>query len=156
MIYAGEDPKFIARRIVICASEDVGNADPHALMLAVAAARAVEYIGLPECVLNLAQAAAYIACAPKSNASSKAISLAMGDIGKKQGGIPVHLKDSHYPGAAELKHGTGYKYPHDYPGNYVKQQYLPDELTGTVYYEPTENGVEKKIKEALRKLRGEG
>ncbi|KAI4453800.1 werner helicase-interacting protein 1 family member [Holotrichia oblita] len=155
MIYAGEDPKFIARRIVICASEDVGNADPHALMVAVAAAQAVEFIGLPECQLNLAQAVVYIACAPKSNASSSGIFRAMQDVQKiTTSGVPIHLKDSHYPGAVNLDHGTGYKYAHDYPGNYVVQQYLPDELKGTVYYEPTENGVEKKIKESLKRLRG--
>ncbi|MDR1689007.1 MAG: replication-associated recombination protein A [Clostridiales bacterium] len=155
MVHAGEDPKFISRRIVICASEDVGNADPHALMVAIAAARAVEYIGLPEGILNLAQAVTYVACAPKSNASTVAISKAMDDVQKKSvSGVPLHLRDSHYPGAAQFGHGTDYKYAHDYPGNYVKQQYLPDELAGTIYYEPSENGVEKKIKEALARIRG--
>lgn len=157
MLYAGEDPKFIARRIVICASEDIGNADPHALMVAVAAAQAVDYIGLPECMLNLSQAVVYISCAPKSNASSAAISRAMDDVGKiATSGVPIHLKDSHYPGAAAMNHGKDYKYAHNYPGNYVKQQYMPDELLGTIYYEPTENGVEKKIGESLKKLRGLG
>lgn len=156
MIYAGEDPKFIARRIVICASEDVGNADPHALLVAVAAAQAVDYIGLPEAMLNLSQAVVYISCAPKSNASSAAISAAMDDVWKiSTSGIPIHLRDSHYPGAKELNHGTDYKYAHDYPGNYVRQQYMPNELVGTIYYKPTENGVEKKIGESLRKLRGQ-
>jgi len=155
MIAAGEDPKFIARRVVICASEDVGNADPHALMLAVAAARAVEYIGLPECALNLAQAVTYIAAAPKSNAATIAITKATDDVNKITASVPTHLRDSHYPGARELKHGAGYKYPHDYPGHYVEQEYMPDELKGKIYYEPTENGVEKKIREALKRLRNE-
>jgi len=153
MLYAGEDPKFIARRIVICASEDVGNADPHALMVAVAAARATEYIGLPECMLNLSQAVIYIACAPKSNAAATAISRALDDIGKIASAIPNHLKDSHYVGAAEFGHGKDYKYAHDFPENYVPQQYMPDELLGTFYYIPTENGVEKKIGESLKKRR---
>jgi putative ATPase len=121
--------------------------------VAVAAARAVEIIGLPECQLNLSQAAIYVACAPKSNACTTAISQALKDIEKISSSVPNHLKDAHYAAAANLGHGTGYKYAHDYPGNYVSQQYLPEELTGTVYYSPTENGVEKKIGELLRKLR---
>lgn len=155
MIYAGEDPKFIARRIVICASEDVGNADPHALMVAVSAAQAVNFIGMPESRIILAQAVTYIACAPKSNASYMGIDAALSDVKTKRiKTVPPHLKDAHYNGAESLGNGNGYKYAHDYPGHYVKQQYLPDELVGTVYYEPTQNGVEKKISESLKKLRG--
>ena len=155
MIYAGEDPKFIARRIVICASEDVGNADPHALQVAVSAAQAVNMIGMPESRIILAQAVTYIACAPKSNSSIMGIEHAMADVKKVTvSGVPAHLRDAHYSGAAKMDHGVGYKYAHDYPGHYVKQQYLPDELVGNIYYEPSENGVEKKISESLRRLRG--
>ncbi len=155
MIYAGEDPKFIARRIIICASEDVGNADPHALQVAVSAAEAVNMIGMPEGRIILAQAVAYVSCAPKSNAAIMAIENAMSDVKNiTVSGVPAHLRDSHYSGAAELEHGVGYKYAHNYPGHYVKQQYLPDELVGKIYYEPSENGVEKKISESLRRLRG--
>jgi len=154
MIYAGEDPKFIARRIVICASEDVGNADPHALQVAVAAMQAVQFIGMPEGMFALTQAVAYIASAPKSNASCLAITEALADVAKVQiKTLPPHLQDAHYKGAADLNRGTGYKYPHDFPGNYIPQQYLPDELKDRCYYRPTENGVEKKISEALKKLR---
>lgn len=154
MIYAGEDPKFIARRIVICASEDVGNADPHALQVAVAASQATQFIGLPECQIILAQAVTYIACAPKSNSAVIGITAAMKDVAEVQiSGIPRHLKDSHYPGAKKLKSGEGYKYAHDYPGHYIPQQYLPDELKDKVYYQPSDNGVEKKIKESLARLR---
>ena len=156
MIYAGEDPKFIARRIVICASEDVGNADPHALQVAVSAAEAVNFIGMPESRIILAQAAVYVACAPKSNASYLGIDMALSDVKNiKIKTVPNHLKDAHYAGAKDLNHGVGYKYAHDYEGHYVKQQYLPDELLGKRYYEPSDNGVEKKIKESLRRLRGE-
>ncbi len=155
MLYAGEDPKFIARRIVICASEDVGNADPHALQVAVSAAQAVDFIGMPESRIILAQAVTYISCAPKSNASYLGVEKAFHDVRTvKIKSVPNHLKDSHYPGAKELGHGIGYKYAHDFEGHYVKQQYLPDELVGTVYYEPTENGVEKRIKESLLRRRG--
>lgn len=154
MIYAGEDPKFIARRIVICASEDVGNADPHALQVAVAASQATQFIGLPECQIILAQAVTYIACAPKSNSAVIGITAAMKDVAEVQiSGIPRHLKDSHYTGAKKLKSGEGYKYAHDYPGHYIPQQYLPDELKDKVYYQPSDNGVEKKIKESLARLR---
>ena len=154
MIYAGEDPKFIARRIVICASEDVGNADPHALMVAVNAAQAVNFIGMPESRIILAQAVTYIACAPKSNASYLGIDKALSDVKHKRiKTVPPHLKDAHYNGAESLGNGNGYKYAHDYPAHYVKQQYLPDELVGTVYYEPSENGIEKKIKDKLDRLR---
>ena len=154
MIYAGEDPKFIARRIVILASEDIGNADPHALQVAVAAFQAVQFIGMPEGQFALAQAVAYMASAPKSNASCTAISNAMRDVEKIHiKTLPPHLQDSHYKSAPELNRGIGYKYPHDFPGNYIPQQYFPDELADRCYYNPTENGVEKKIAEALRNLR---
>lgn len=156
MIYAGEDPRFIARRVVICASEDVGNADPHALQVAVAAMEAVNFVGMPEGQIPLAQAVSYIACAPKSNAAYMGLEKALSDVRTKRiKTVPPHLKDAHYSGSQELGHGIGYKYAHDYPGHYVKQQYLPDELVGTVYYEPTENGVERRIGEHLRRLRGE-
>ncbi len=146
MLYAGEDIKFIARRIVICASEDVGNADPRALQVAVSAFEAVNMIGMPESRIILAQAAAYVACAPKSNASIMAIDKALNDVKTVQtSGVPVHLKDAHYKGAQKLGHGIGYKYAHNYKNHYVKQQYLPDELINEKYYEPTENGYEKKI-----------
>ncbi|MCL2603297.1 MAG: replication-associated recombination protein A [Defluviitaleaceae bacterium] len=152
MIYAGEDPKFIARRIVICAAEDVGNADPHALLVAQAAAHAVEFIGLPEGRIPLAQAVIYIACAPKSNATNDAIVEAMRDVENIQiKSLPPYLRD---PGFGNtLGHGEGYKYAHDYPGHYVRQQYLPDEVKDRIYYRPSENGVEKKIKESLDKVR---
>jgi putative ATPase len=160
MIYAGEDPKFIARRVVICAAEDVGNADPHALLVATAAANAVDFIGLPEGRIPLAQAVIYIACAPKSNATNNAIVEAMRDVENIQiKALPHHLRDPGFGGSKPwgvgngMGHGEGYKYAHDYPGNYVRQQYLPDELKGRIYYRPTENGVEKKIKESLEALR---
>ncbi|MBR1443693.1 MAG: replication-associated recombination protein A [Firmicutes bacterium] len=154
MLYAGEDPKFIARRIVICASEDVGNADPRALEIAVAAARAVEFIGMPECRINLSQAALYVASAPKSNAAIMAIDNAMSDVRHiRTSGVPRHLRDAHYGGAKELGNGIGYKYAHDYPNNYVEQQYLPDELVGKKYYEPSGNGYEKNIQEWLEFLK---
>ena len=153
MLYAGEDPKFIARRIVIAASEDVGNADPHALQIAVAAAQAVEFIGMPECRIILAQAVTYISCAPKSNASYMGIEKAMEDVCNIQiKAVPKHLQDCHYAGAKEMGKGIGYQYAHDFPGHYVPQQYLPDELVNKIYYEPTENGVEKKIKQSLKRL----
>lgn len=156
MIYAGEDPKFIARRVVICASEDVGNADPHALQVAVAAMEAVNFIGMPEGRIPLAQAVTYVACAPKSNAAYLGINKALSDVRNiRIRSVPPHLQDSSYSGSQELGHGIGYKYAHDYPGHYVKQQYLPDELVGTVYYAPTDNGVERRIKEHLRRLKGE-
>ena len=151
MLYAGEDPKFIARRIVICASEDVGNADPHALQVAVSAMHAVQFLGMPEGKFALSQAALYIACAPKSNAACKAVDAAFEDVASVQiKSIPQHLQDAHYKGAKDLNRGTGYKYPHNFPGNYIKQQYLPDELVGKTYYTPTENGVEKRIAESLK------
>ena len=151
MIYAGEDPRFIARRIVICASEDVGNADPQALILANAALQAAEFVGLPEARIILAQAAVYVACAPKSNAVYLAIDRALADVKEQRThGVPGHLKDSHYKGAEKLGHGTGYKYAHDYPQHYVKQEYMPHEAA---YYEPTLQGYEAKIKERMDKLK---
>lgn len=155
MIEAGEDPKFIARRIVICASEDVGNADPQALTVATQAMLAVERIGMPEGRIILAQAASYIAFAPKSNAAYKAIDSALQDVRNKNiGQVPLHLKDAHYSGAKELGRGTKYLYPHDYKGHYVKQQYLPDVLERQCYYELSDEGYEKKIQQLL-KLRKE-
>jgi putative ATPase len=151
MIYAGEDPLFIARRIVIAASEDVGNADPRAIVVATAAYQAVERIGMPEGKLPLAQAALYVASAPKSNASYLAIQEAMKDIEEgKLLPVPDHLKDAHYKGAARLGRGKGYKYPHDYPGHFTAQEYLPQKRE---YYRPTEQGEEKKIKERLAGLK---
>ncbi|MDA8423983.1 MAG: replication-associated recombination protein A [Nitrospiraceae bacterium] len=151
MIYAGEDPLFIARRIVIAASEDVGNADPRALFVATSAYQAVERIGMPEGALPLAQAAVYVASAPKSNASYLGIKAAMKDI--EEGNllpVPDHLKDAHYKGATRLGRGKGYKYPHDFPGHYVAQDYLPHKRE---YYRPTEQGEEKRIKERLAGLK---
>ena len=146
MLYAGEDIKFIARRIMICAAEDVSNADPQALIVAVSAAQAAERVGMPESQIILAQAVSYVASAPKSN--SAAINRAMETVqNEKTGAVPPHLRDSHYKGAKELGYGTGYKYAHDYPKHYVKQQYLPDNLTGRRFYIPSDNGYEKKIQE---------
>lgn len=156
MIDAGESVTFIARRIMICASEDVGNADPQALQVAVAAAQAVERIGLPEARIILAQAVTYVAGAPKSNAAYIAVNQALDAVRKKKNGlVPNHLRDSSYKGASKLGRGIGYQYAHDFPGHYVKQQYLPDELLGTVFYEPTENGYEKYIKKYLDSLKKE-
>jgi putative ATPase len=151
MIYAGEDPRFIARRIVICAAEDVGNADPQALVLAQAALGVSEFVGMPEARIPLAQAAVYVACAPKSNAAYLGIERALRDV--KEGrvmDVPQHLRDSSYAGAKKLNRGTGYKYAHDYPGHYVDQEYMPVKKT---FYEPQEIGYEKKIKERLNSLR---
>lgn len=150
MLYAGEDIKFIARRIMICASEDVGNADPNALVVAVSAAQAVERVGMPEAQLILSQAAIYVASAPKSNAACLAIGRAM-DIVKttKTAPVPAHLRDSHYRGAQKLGRGLGYLYAHNFPNHYVEQQYLPYGLTEEKFYEPTENGYEKQIKSHL-------
>ncbi|HIT63301.1 MAG TPA: replication-associated recombination protein A [Candidatus Ventrimonas merdavium] len=153
MLYAGEDIKFIARRIIICASEDVGNADPQALCVAVSAAQAVERIGMPEAQIILSQAVTYVACAPKSNAACNAVFAAMGAVRDQRAmPVPAHLQDAHYRGAKDLGHGTGYKYAHDYPNHYVKQQYLPDGLAGQRFYEPTEMGYEKRIREHLEFL----
>ncbi|MGN1187408.1 MAG: replication-associated recombination protein A, partial [Lachnospiraceae bacterium] len=153
MLYAGEDIKFIARRIMICASEDVGNADPQALVVASAACQAVERIGMPEARIILAQAVTYIATAPKSNASYLGIDKALAQVqNEKTAVIPPHLQDAHYKGAAKLGHGTGYLYAHDYPMHYVRQQYLPDTLVGTKFYEPTDIGYEKNISEHMKRL----
>lgn len=150
MIEAGEDPKFIARRIVICASEDVGNADPQALILATNAMMAIERIGMPEGRLILAQAATYIACAPKSNAAYMGIDTALQDIRTKDiGTVPLHLKDAHYSGAKELGRGVDYLYPHSYPNHYVAQQYLPATLEGVKYYNLSDEGYENKLKQSL-------
>ena len=154
MLYAGEDIKFIARRIMICAAEDVGNADPQALTVAVSAAQAVERIGMPEAQIILSQAVIYVATAAKSNSACNAVFEAM-DAVKNQRSMPVpaHLQDSHYGGSAKLGHGIGYKYAHNYPNHYVKQQYLPDGMEGQVFYHPSENGYESKIGEHMRFLR---
>lgn len=155
MLYAGEDIKFIARRIMICASEDVGNADPQALVVPVAAAQAVERLGMPEAQIVLSQAVSYVAAAPKSNAACVAALEAMEAVeSDRTAPIPVHLQDAHYKGAAKLGHGLGYKYAHDYPNHYVKQQYLPDGYEGRKFYRPTNNGYEKKMKEYLEKIKG--
>ncbi len=154
MLNAGEDPKFIARRMMICASEDVGNADPQALQVAVAASLAVERLGMPEARITLAQAVTYIATAPKSNAAYLAVDEAINTV-RETGNlsIPAHLQDAHYKGAARLGHGIGYKYAHDYKDHYVRQQYLPYELNGKEFYRPTGNGYEKKISEHMKKLK---
>lgn len=153
MIKAGEDPKFIARRIIICASEDVGNADPRALEVAVNAFKAVEIIGFPEGRIILAQAVLYIACAPKSNSSIIAIDKAMDAVEKHSLEVPIHLKDKHYSGAEKLGRGLSYKYPHDYDKYYVKQNYLPETLKNIHFYEPKESGYEAKIKKFLEYLK---
>ncbi|NTV30269.1 MAG: replication-associated recombination protein A, partial [Candidatus Omnitrophica bacterium] len=151
MIYAGEDPRFIARRICICAAEDVGNADPNALVVAASALQVAEFVGLPEARIPLAQAAVYVSCAPKSNAVYSGINRALEDVRtKKAGQVPKHLRDASYSGAAKLGHGEGYKYVHDFPNHYVPQEYMPFKA---VYYEPTEMGYEGKIKERLTALR---
>lgn len=156
MLYAGEEVAFIARCIMICAAEDVGNADPQALVVATNASMAVERIGMPEAQIILAQAAAYVACAPKSNASCEAIFSAMQAV-ERTGNLPIptHLQDAHYKGAAKLGHGTGYKYAHDYPNHYVRQQYLPYELDGQEFYKPSGNGYEVKIREHMKKIKSE-
>jgi len=154
MLYAGEDPRFIARRVCILAAEDVGNADPLALVLANAALQVSEFVGMPEARIPLAQAVIYVSCAPKSNASYLAIEKATQDIKENRvQGVPDHLKDASYRGAQELGHGTGYKYSHDYPGHYIKQDYIPKKIC---YYEPTDLGHEAKIKERLERLRQAG
>lgn len=154
MIEAGEDPKFIARRMVIFASEDIGNADPLALLIAVAAFEAVEKVGLPECAINLSHAAIYLSLAPKSNASYLAYKKVIEDLKKKpEITVPRKLRDSHYPGASFLGHGKGYRYPHDYEGHFYPESLLPEELKGKIYYSPTDQGFEKKLKERLERLR---
>lgn len=150
MLAAGEDPIFIARRIVICAAEDVGNADPNALLLAIAAAEAAAMIGWPEARLPLAQAATYIACAPKGNAVTQGIKKALEDVESKHNApVPSHLRDGSYKGAAKLGHGKGYLYPHDFPGHYVSQKYLPDNLGDAKYYRPSDSGYEKTQRQRL-------
>lgn len=153
MLYAGEDIRFISRRIMICASEDVGNADPMALTVAVSAAQAVERIGMPEAQIILSQAVLYVASAPKSNSATMAITDAMQSVKNKKTSVPVHLQDAHYGGHEALGHGVGYRYAHDYPEHYVEQQYLPDEIRGSVFYHPGDLGKEKEIKEWLNHLK---
>ena len=153
MLYAGEDVKFIARRIMILASEDIGNADPMAMVVASSAAAAVERVGMPEAQIILSQAVTYMACAPKSNAAYNAISEAMRVVKEtKTPPVPAHLQDAHYGAAEKLGHGVGYKYAHDYPNHYVKQQYLPDGLTDRVFYRPSDIGYEAKIQEYFKKI----
>lgn len=156
MLYAGESVTFIARRMMICASEDVGNADPQALVVATNASLAVERVGMPEAQIILSQAAAYIASAPKSNASCVAIEEAMNEVARSGNlAIPSHLQDAHYKGAQKLGHGVGYKYAHVYKNNYVKQQYLPYELNGQEFYRPSGNGYEQKIREHMARIKRE-
>ncbi|MEU5995125.1 replication-associated recombination protein A [Spirillospora sp. NPDC047418] len=154
MIEAGEDPRFIARRLIVHASEDVGMADPTALQTAVAAAQAVEFVGLPEARINLAQAVIHLALAPKSNAVITAVDGALGDVRKGLAGpVPGHLRDSHYKGAAKVGHGQGYQYAHDHPGGVVRQQYAPDSVDGREYYRPTRHGAEARFTEVLARIR---
>lgn len=155
-LYAGEEPEFLARRIMICASEDVGMANPSALQVAVAAAQAVMMVGMPEARILLAHAAVMVATSPKSNSAYAAINKALKDIEtKRTGEVPMHLRNAPAKGMDQLGYGQGYKYAHDYVGNYIKQNFLPDEMLGTLYYEPTGNGYESKIKEWLQKIRRE-
>jgi putative ATPase len=154
MIEAGEDPRFIARRVIISAAEDIGMADPQALLVAMAAADAVQLIGMPEGRIPLAEAVVYLATAPKSNAAYVALDAAIADVrAGKIGRVPKPLRDAHYPGAKSLGHGKGYRYAHDSPFGVVEQQYLPDELVGTTYYQPTNNGNERDVAARLEKLR---
>ena len=152
MLYAGEDIKFIARRIMICAAEDVGLADPNALNVAVSASLAVERVGMPEAQIILAEAATYVACAPKSNSSYEAVFAAMKTVGSVRTSVPPHLQDAHYKGSAKLGHGEGYQYAHDYPNHYVEQQYLPDEILGSRFLHLGTNGYEQKIRENFKKI----
>ncbi|MGI6017591.1 MAG: replication-associated recombination protein A [Marvinbryantia sp.] len=153
MLYAGESVTFISRRIMICAAEDVGNADPQALQVAVAAAQAVERVGMPEAQIILSQAVTYVASAPKSNSAVCAIADAMNAVRDCKATVPVHLQDSHYKGASKLGHGVGYEYAHDFPKHFSRQQYLPEELKDRTFYCPSENGYEKKIREYLKWVR---
>lgn len=155
MLYAGEDVKFIARRIMILASEDIGNADPQAICVAAAAAQAVERVGMPESQIILSQAASYMACAPKSNSAVNAISAAMESVKRTKTTVPSHLQDAHYGGHEKLGRGIGYKYAHNYPNHYVEQQYLPTEILGQHFYELSDMGYEKVLKENLKKIKGE-
>jgi putative ATPase len=153
MLTGGEDPKFIARRMIIFASEDIGNADPRALEVAIAVSRAVEFVGMPECRINLAHGVTYLSCAPKSNASYTAIDAAIAEVAQHGAQAPpVFLRSTGYSGAKTLGHGVGYRYPHD-DGGYNAQRYLPDKLAGKEFYHPTENGLEARIKEFLVRLR---
>ena len=152
MLYAGEDIKFIARRIMICAAEDVGLADPNALNVAVSASLAVERVGMPEAQIILAEAATYVACAPKSNSSCEAVFAAMKTVGSVRTSVPPHLQDAHYKGSVKLGHGEGYQYAHDYPNHYVEQQYLPDEILGSRFLHLGTNGYEQKIRENFKKI----
>src|SRR5256714_12977259 len=154
MLEGGEDPRFIARRMVVLASEDVGNADPQALVVATAAADAVDRVGLPECRLNLAQAATYLALAPKSNASYRGIQQATAQV-REHGAKPPppYLRDAHYPGARKLGRGVGYVYPHDEPGGLADQPLLPPELEGRRFYEPTDRGFEAELRRRLEEMR---
>ena len=157
MLEAGEDARFIARRLVILASEDVGMADPQGLLVADAAARAVEFVGLPEAQLNLAQAVVHLANAPKSNSVTAALGRAKEDVASQAAGaVPKHLRDAHYPGAARLGHGKGYVYPHDRPDAFVDQEYRPDHLAGNRYYEPSDRGHEAVVADRLRARRHPG
>ena len=152
MLASGEDLNFIARRIVICAAEDVGNADPRALVIAMAAAHAVQFLGMPEARIPLAEAVTYIAGAPKSNAAYLGIDAALADVRSRNcGSVPLNLRDAHYKGATKLGHGVKYRYAHDFPNHFIKQQYLPEKLKGTRYYAPTENGEEKSIRAYLKR-----
>lgn len=153
MLYAGEDIKFIARRIMICAAEDVGNADPMALTVAVSAAQAVERIGMPEAQIILSQAVLYVATAPKSNSAVNAISAAMENVRSHPAAVPAHLQDAHYGGAGKLGRGLDYKYAHNYPNHYVAQQYLPDGIKDAKFYEPGDNGYERQIKEWMEYIK---
>jgi putative ATPase len=156
MLQAGEDPRFIARRMVIHAAEDVGMADPQALVVATAAAQAVEFVGMPEAQIPMAQAAIYIASAPKSNAVVNAINRANADVRtRRPAAVPTHLRDASYRGAKRLGHGQGYLYPHDHPGGYVPQEYLPEGAASGPYYEPTDHGYEARVRERLRRWREE-
>lgn len=152
MIVAGEDPRYIARRLVVLASEDIGMADPTSLLIATAAAHAVEFVGLPEAQLNLAQAVVHLATAPKSNRTALGIWKAIEDVKSQPAGpVPAHLRDDHYKGAERIGHGVNYKYPHDDPRGWVEQDYLPDKLAGTRYYQPSEHGKEAEVAEGLRR-----
>lgn len=155
MLYAGEDVKFIARRIMILASEDIGNADPQAICVAAAAAQAVERVGMPESQIILSQAVSYMACAPKSNAAVNAIAAAMESVKRTKTTVPPHLQDAHYSGHENLGRGIGYKYAHNYPNHYVEQQYLPSEILGEHFYQLSDMGYEKTLKENLKKIKGE-
>ena len=155
MLYAGEDVKFIARRIMILASEDIGNADPQALCVAAAAAQAVERVGMPESQIILSQAVTYMACAPKSNSAVNAIAAAMDSVKRTKTTVPSHLQDAHYGGHEKLGHGVGYRYAHNYPNHYVKQQYLPSEIADARFYEMGDLGCEKEWKERLERIKGE-